>query len=106
MSAQFINARPDIRACLDISAEEKENTQQLEDRLVGTFDWHLEVALTKRMEEVGEEIRRQIAVHEHIIRVYGDNKEVYAYPKDWHEGNIQALKDVLATTLQDLKDSK
>ena len=52
-------------------------------------------ALTHDRARLVEEVGRERAVHEHIIRIYGDNKEVYAYPKSWHEGNIQALSNVL-----------
>lgn len=50
----------------------------------------IEETLSNRENEIAEEVEKKISIHNWIIATHD------VLPKDWHEGNINALKDVLS----------
>lgn len=46
----------------------------------------------EKIRKIAEEVEKKISIHKRIIEIHTNN----VFPKNWHEGNINAFEDVLS----------
>lgn len=57
--------------------------------LVNKWKLFIREAISTREKEIAEEVKKKIAAHKEIILTHD------SFPRDWHEGNLNALDDIL-----------